>query len=112
VGRVFESGLTLTQLVDRLQAALGAPLPANLLDHLQAAWNNFGRLHIYEDLALIELADDYALPELLAATSLSQILIYTFSPRLVAVKSAGVDDFLTELRAKGYTPRLEGGDRG
>jgi hypothetical protein len=96
----------------QLQAALKAPVPADLSQRLQSVWDHFGRLQIYEDMALIELADDFALPELLAGTRLSQILVYTFSPRLVAVRSSEMHAFVAELQAKGYTPRLEGGGNG
>jgi len=112
LGAAFEAGWTLEKLINHLQAGLRAPLPDALRAHLQHIWDRFGRLLIYEDMTLIELADDYALPELLAGSSLSQILLYTFSPRLVAVRSAGATDFIAELRNKGYTPRVEGGARG
>lgn len=109
LGEAFESGWTVEQIIARLQSATDQPLSAWLVERMQAIWDHFGRLQIYEDMALIEFADDYCLPELLAGTSLSQILLYTFSPRLIAVRPEAVDKFVADLQAKGYTPRLEGG---
>ena len=75
-------------------------------------WEHFGRLQIYEDMTLIEFADDFCLPELLAGTRLSQILVTTFSPRLIAVRTEAAADFVAELQAKGYTPHHEGVQHG
>lgn len=111
LGETFESGWTVEQIIARLQSATDQPISAWLVERMQAIWDHFGRLQIYEDMALIEFADDYCLPELLAGTSLSQILLYTFSPRLIAVRPEAVDKFVADLQAKGYTPRLEGGLR-
>jgi hypothetical protein len=111
LGTAFEAGWTVEQIITRLQSATSNPLSAWLVQRLQAIWDHFGRLQIYEDMALIEFADDYCLPELLAGTQLSQILLYTFSPRLIAVRPEAVNQFMADLQAKGYTPRLEGGSR-
>jgi hypothetical protein len=68
---------------------------------------NRGLLHIYEDITLIELADDYALQELLINTSLADSLVYQFSPRLVAVWANSVDALVQEMEQRGYTPRVQ-----
>ena len=68
---------------------------------------NYGQLHLYEDLTLVELADDYVLQELLVSTSLHENLIYTFSPRLVAIHSHAVESLVQEMEKRGYTPRVE-----
>ncbi len=112
LGEAFEAGWSLEGLRAQLETSLRQPLPGSLRERMEQLWNRFGRLQIYENMALIELADDYALPELLAGTSLSQILLYTFSPRLVAVRSSAAAEFIAEMQAKGYTPRVEGGKIG
>jgi hypothetical protein len=61
--------------------------------------------------AVIELADDYALSELLASTSLAKHLLYRFSPRLIAVRAEGVDELRTDLIRKGYTPKTMNNDK-
>jgi hypothetical protein len=83
------------------------PAPAALAAQVRAWEARWGEVQIYRHLALVELADDYALDELLAGTSLSRHLLYRFSPRLIAVQPAGLDALRAELVAKGYTPRLE-----
>jgi hypothetical protein len=68
--------------------------------------SNYGRLHVHEDLTLIELADDYALQELLVSTSLQKHLVYQFSPRLAAIRADAVDELVEEMEKRGYTPRV------
>jgi hypothetical protein len=75
-------------------------------DKLRTWHRNRGLLHVYENITLIELADDYALQELLASTPLDEYLIHQFSPRLVAIWSDGVDPLLNEMEQRGYTPRV------
>lgn len=108
LGQAFESGQSLDQITASLRAASGTALPAALNRRMQPLWERYGRLQLYEDLALIQFGDDFCLPELLAATRLSQILLFTFSPRLIAIRPEAAAGFLEELRSKGYTPRLEG----
>jgi hypothetical protein len=68
--------------------------------------SNYGQLHIHEDLTLIELADDYALQELLVSTSLQEYMVYQFSPRLAAIHADAVDELVEEMEKRGYTPRV------
>ena len=115
LGQAFDDGWSLDQIVSLLESGLGAPLPAELLARMQPLWERFGRLHIYDDMTLIEFGDDFCLPELLAATSLSQILLTTFTPRLVAVRTDKAAEYLAELQSRGYTPHMQGmpgGDHG
>lgn len=76
-------------------------------EKLRTWGRNYGQLHVYENLTLIELADDYALQELLVSTSLRQHLVYQFSPRLVAIRADRVEDLIQEMENRGYTPRVE-----
>jgi len=108
LGHAFEAGWTLEQIVSILEGSMHQPLPAGLAANFQRIWERYGRLHIYSDIALIKFADDFCLPELLSNTSLNQILLFAFSPRVVAVRPDGVARWVDELRAKGYTPHLEG----
>ena len=107
LGKAFDDGWTLEQIVSRLEKGLGEPLPAGLLARMQPMWERFGRLQLYDDMTLIEFSDDFCLPELLAATSLSQILLTTFTPRLVAVRTDKAAEYLAELQDRGYTPRMQ-----
>ena len=64
-------------------------------------------MHIYDDISLIELADDYALQEILSNTSLREHLIHQFSSRLVAIRADAIDDLVQEMEKRGYTPYVE-----
>jgi hypothetical protein len=68
---------------------------------------NYGQLHVHENLTLLELADEYALQELLVSTSLREHLVYQFSPRLVAIRADTVQELVQEMEKRGYTPRVK-----
>jgi hypothetical protein len=106
----FESGLVLGDLLDWLEDHSARPLPDAVVDQLSRWWASYGRVRLYPDLTVIEFADDYTLPELLATTALHQSIVHTVSPRLVIIRTEDTDALLSELVARGYTPKLtEGG---
>jgi hypothetical protein len=104
--RAFEAGLEVDQILATLRQAAGSPPPRALAESLRRWRENFGSVQIYARVALLELADDYALAELLAGTSLSQYLLYRFSPRLAALRPEGLEALQAELEQKGYTPKV------
>jgi hypothetical protein len=110
VSRVFEAGWDDAKLIGTLQKLIDQPLPRVWHESIAQWWSNFGTLHLYADVAVIELADDFALAELLAGTSLAKYLLYRFSPRLIAVRAEGVDELRAELIKKGYTPKTVDSD--
>jgi len=105
IARAFEQGKTVAEIADPL-AELNAPLPDALRAKMDALAANYGRAHVYEQLTVIELADDLALRELLVGTSLSQFVVHQFSPRLIVVRDENVDDWVNEIIKKGYAPRV------
>jgi hypothetical protein len=105
--RAFAAGWSLERVRALLEQGLARALPEKIASLIQTAAERYGRLRIYTEMALLEFSDDYCLPELLANTGLNQILLHTFSPRIVAVRPDGIAHLVEELRAKGYTPRLE-----
>jgi hypothetical protein len=111
VARLFESGWDEAKLIGALRKSIGQPLPDVWRASIAQWWANFGTLHLYADVAVIELADDYALSELLAGTSLARHLLYRFSPRLIAVRAEGVDELRNDLIRKGYTPKTINNDQ-
>jgi hypothetical protein len=54
---------------------------------------------------MIEFADDYALAEMKAVTSLERYLIAEISPRAVLIPEEIVEFLTAELEKAGYTPR-------
>ncbi|MBI4769398.1 MAG: hypothetical protein HY784_03020 [Chloroflexi bacterium] len=103
--RAFEAGWTARGIIAALTEAAHIEPTVELAKHLERWWENFGRLHLYHDLALIEFSDDFALPELLAGTALSRHLLYRFSPRLIAVRPDSIEELFADLEARGHTPR-------
>ncbi len=104
--RAFSAGWSLDQVTALLQDSTGSPLPEDLSAALQRWWQGYGSLHFYEDIALLEFADDFILNELMAGTSLPLYLLYRFSQRLIAIRQEGVDILREELVKKGYTPKF------
>jgi hypothetical protein len=102
----FEQGWTARTILDDLVEHSGAPVPEPLQERILAWAEAYGLVHLYDEVTLIEFADDFALKELLASTSLARHLVYEFSPRLVAIQSDAVDELRAELIQQGHTPRL------
>ncbi len=99
-------GWTIEQIFAVLEQAAGGPLPPVLRQKLELWQQNLDRAQFYSTVALIELGDDYALPELLATTDLARYLFYQFGPRLVAVDPTGVPLLQRQMIANGHTPRV------
>jgi hypothetical protein len=83
------------------------PLPAAVRHQWHTWWAHYAQVRWYDDLTLVEFADDYALQELLAQTDLRDHLLFTFSPRLIALHPDTADAFVRQLIKKGYTPKVE-----
>jgi hypothetical protein len=105
VYEAFEAGATLPEILDDWEKLIPVPLPEDMRAQLSAWWEAYGRVRIYQDLTVIEFGDDYALAEMLAATSLGERLIAEISPRLVIVHQQAVAQLMAELEKAGYTPR-------
>lgn len=105
LARAFERGITSNDIAAPF-AQMGAPLPNALRERIAALYANFGRAHLYERLTVLELADDFALRELLAGTSLAQSIVHQFSPRVIVVRDEDVDALVAEMVKKGYMPRI------
>ncbi|MDQ2741959.1 MAG: hypothetical protein M3Z66_06630, partial [Chloroflexota bacterium] len=84
----------------------GGTLPEAVQAILERWWESYGAIRLYDEVTLVELGDDLLLRELLAASSLRDSVLHTFSPRLVAIDSARVDELVEELTRLGYTPRV------
>lgn len=103
----FEQGWTGQAILDELEKHSGDPVPEPLRGHILNWAEGYGQVHLYDEVTLIEFADDFVLQELLASTSLAKHLVYQFSPRLVAIKAEAVDALRDELVRLGHTPRIE-----
>jgi len=103
----LEQGQTAETLITSLGQWCGTDIPTAWQDKLDTWSQNYGKLHVYQDITLIEMADDYALQELMINTSLRDHLVYQFSPRLVAIRPEAVESLVQEMEKRGYTPRVE-----
>ncbi len=101
----FQAGVALAEILTDWQRLLGIAIPEAMLAQLTRWWEAYGRVRIYEQLAVVEFADDYALAEMKAVTSLEGHLIAEISPRLVLVKAEAVETLVEELERSGYTPK-------
>jgi hypothetical protein len=105
--RALDQGQTIDRLLGAITRWLGRKPPPSWQNKMVAWSENYGKLHIYDGITLIELADDYALQELLSNTSLRDHVVYEFSPRMVAVHPEAVDALVQEMEKRGYTPTVE-----
>jgi hypothetical protein len=103
----FDRGWTGQAILGELEKHSDSPVPEPLRDRILTWAEGYGQVHLYDEVTLVEFADDFALRELLASTSLAQHLVYQFSPRLVAIKTESVDALRDELVHLGHTPRIE-----
>jgi hypothetical protein len=102
----FDDGWTGPDLLAWLAERADGPLPAAARQTLEGWWAHYGTLRLYDEVTLIELGDDLLLRELQATTSLDRALLYTFSPRVIAVDPAAADGLVAELTRQGHTPRV------
>lgn len=92
--------------LNRLFLESGWRLPDAGLEYLEEVYRRFGLAHLYDDLTIIEFSDDMALAELRAAGLLDDCLVHEFSHRLIAIRPESVEQLLTRLEGRGYTPRV------
>jgi hypothetical protein len=103
IERALSQGIGLEE-VERQFEAFAAPVPDGARALIQSIAERFGRVRVYPALTLLKLADDYALRELLANTSLAEHVVYQISPRAVVIRDEAVDALKREMVARGYTP--------
>lgn len=103
----FEAGLTADDILQQLTELSGASVPEAVCAQWQDWWSRYAQVRWYDDLSLIEFADDYILQELLSQTDLHEHLLFTFGARLVAIRPESADALARQLVKKGYTPKIE-----
>ncbi|MCA9980658.1 MAG: hypothetical protein KDD89_07495, partial [Anaerolineales bacterium] len=106
--RGFTEGET-PQSIAAQFAQLDHPLPPEAQAYLENLYARFGRVHLYDNLTLLEFGDDTAVVELRAAGLLDGLILYEFSPRLIAIQTDQAEDLFQKLQNKGYTPQMTTG---
>ena len=102
----FEAGMTGPDIANLLVEQNGEPLPSVVAEAINRWWQGYGSTRLYDEMCLIELTDDVAQTELLAATPLAASLVHVFSPRLMAIDPSHVDSVVAMLTDRGYAPRV------
>ncbi len=88
-------------------AANGFPLPSASADKLKRWESRHGRYQLYENLAVIELAEDIAQAEVEALARQLGSRLYEVAPRcLLVLNRDQTPTIIDELRRRGYTPKV------
>lgn len=109
VHAAFERGASVDSLAEEWERCFGARLPAEIQKRLAAWWQQYGQVRLYQNLTLIEFADDYALAEMRAVTAIDDLLLVEISPRAVVIPATAVESLYAALQKAGYTPKLTDG---
>ena len=77
-----------------------------LLAQLEYRIKNYGRVRLYTDVTLLEVADTPVIRELSATTPLEELIVRTIQPTLLILKKQGADRIMQELKRRGQSPLL------
>src|SRR5579885_1706579 len=78
----------------------------NWLAQLESRIANHGRIRLYTDATLLEVADSAVLRELAAVTSINDAIVRPVHPTLMIVKKQGAEGLIDELKRRGQAPLL------
>lgn len=81
------------------------PLSKQIVTTLHDWSRSLGQSQFYPNLAVLELADELLVSELLRQTRLASAMLYQISPRLLLLDPAQLPALWEELVLKGYTPQ-------
>ena len=102
----LEAGESLETIRQAWQQNMPLEMPAAIQEKLKEWQQAYGQARLYQNITLIEFADDHALAEMKAVTSLEDHLIAEISPRLVLISKDSTQILSAELEKAGYTPKL------
>jgi hypothetical protein len=105
--RAFLQGGGTAEQPGRELSASGFPLPSETAGKLKRWEARNGRYQLYDDLAVIELAEDMAQAEVEAIARLLGSRLFEVAPRcLLIFDREQAPAIVDELRRRGYTPRV------
>jgi hypothetical protein len=90
---------------DTEQAGQGTSL-SQLLVQLERWTANYGRVRLYTDATLLEVADATVMRELKATTSLQEQVVQAIHPMQLLLKKRGAEQLTEDLKRRGQTPLL------
>ncbi len=105
--QALRSDWQMKDILTLLTEAAGGPLLPEAVARLWKWAQQPSDLHLYNQLAVIEFADDYTLQELLRAGGMRRYFLHIFSPRLVAVQPGSVAELAAEMVKRGFMPTFE-----
>lgn len=77
-----------------------------MLKRLEQRIANYGRIRLYTDATLLEVADASVLRELSALTSIDEQVVHPVHPTLMILKKQGGERLVEELKRRGQVPLL------
>jgi hypothetical protein len=77
-----------------------------MLKRLEQRIANYGRIRLYTDATLLEIADATVLRELSALTTVDEQTVHTVHPTLMILKKQGGERLVEELKRRGQVPLL------
>ena len=92
------------ELIRAPQAPLRVSTP--LLTELECRIKNYGRVRLYTDVTLLEVADTLVMRELSATTPLEEQVVRTIHPTLLILKKQGAERIVQDLKRRGQVPLL------
>ncbi|HEY83820.1 MAG TPA: hypothetical protein G4N96_01725 [Chloroflexi bacterium] len=102
----LEAGESLATISSAWQQNMPLEMPPAIQEKLKEWQKAYGQARLYQNITLIEFADDHVLAEMKAVTSLEDHLIAEISPRLVLISKDSTQILSAELEKAGYTPKL------
>jgi hypothetical protein len=81
-------------------------LVEQMLARLEHRMANYGRIRLYTDATLLEVADAGVLRELSALTSVDGQVVHAVQPTLMIVKKPAGEGLVEELKRRGHVPLL------
>jgi len=103
----FNAGHSAARLLDALRQVAPGGVPGALCATLEGWWAEYGALRLYDEVSVVELADDVLATETLAASAaLRRWLLHPISNRHLAIDPAGLEAVVDELVKAGYAPRV------
>jgi hypothetical protein len=77
-----------------------------LIERLERRIGSYGRVRLYSDATLLEVADGLVLRELQATTSLDEQVVRALSPTLLLLRKQGAERITEDLKRRGQNPLL------
>ena len=106
---LLDAGMAPETLRAFLRERASPVVPEQALATLDRWLGSYGRLRLYDEVALVEVSEEALLSELLATGALGHLVLHAISPRVVAVAPAQTGALVEALTRLGHTPRvLEG----